>query len=91
MTTQPDLFNRCCAEISAQQRDLFEGAGDLSSSKRSPECAEYLVCTELGFLTCPRGQGKLGLEEPPQPTSVDEELSGQIHLIFSMQSSDHVF
>jgi hypothetical protein len=55
MTTQPTFFGH--ANTSARQPELFDQGGRASSL--TCQCGHYLERTPSGFLTCPRGHGKL--------------------------------
>jgi hypothetical protein len=73
MTHQPDLFHRCLCRTEARQGELFALDGARESNRRCAECGAALIYTPSGFLACPRGHGKLRLDEE-QPR--DEERCG---------------
>lgn len=55
MTTQPTLFSRFAA-TRTRQPELFTGS---ATDLRCEKCGRYLVETECGYITCPKGCGKL--------------------------------
>ncbi len=52
-------------------RKQRQTAPDLYSA-RCAECGEYLVQTESGFLCCPKGHGRLQLDDQRDPAPADE-------------------
>jgi hypothetical protein len=67
MTHQPDLFHRCLGRTEARQGEQFALDGAKESNRRGAECGAALVYTPSGFLACPRGHGKLRLDELDLP------------------------
>ena len=60
-----------CAQEQSHQRELFPIGQVDRSDLACCECGEYLVRTPSGWLTCPRGHGRLTPEE-----ELDEESYG---------------
>jgi hypothetical protein len=56
-----------CAATAAHQSELYETRyHGRESSLHCEECGEYLVETPGGYLCCPRGHGKLHIEDRPE-------------------------
>ncbi len=62
---QSDLFQPMLAKTYGHQADLFQDNG-AEVDIHCETCGEYMVRTESGYVTCPKGHGKL-LEEGAQP------------------------
>jgi hypothetical protein len=59
MHMQPDLFSPQLAEVRAHQGALFDNTGPVDSNLHCAVCGEHLTPTPSGYLSCPRGHGKL--------------------------------